>query len=46
MLQTLAAAAPQQSDSSNLQQRLKQLTTKAPVMLFIKVCVAVTAVAT
>jgi Grx4 family monothiol glutaredoxin len=34
--ETLATAAPQQSDSSSLQQRLKQLTTKAPVMLFIK----------
>jgi hypothetical protein len=37
VLQTLAAAAPQKDDSQGLQQRLKQLTTAAPVMLFIKV---------
>jgi hypothetical protein len=36
-MQAVAAAAPQQNGSTDLQQRLKQLTTAAPVMLFIKV---------
>lgn len=35
-MQALAAASPQQN-GGDLQQRLKQLTTNAPVMLFIKV---------